>query len=77
LGYQNTNGDVSLGPLDYLFITPPFHGIPQLLTDIAIDRNFGNILSCLGYIFGSAIDSSPNLNSSEKGFEFESNQVAR
>ena len=75
--WVHSNLDVSLGPLDYLFITPPFHRVHHSMAEVALDRNFGNILSCWDHLFGSAVKPSPALNSSEKGFEVESDQVAR
>ena len=47
------------------------------MAEIAINRNFGNILSFWDYLFRTAVDPSAELNVSEKGFEVESNQVIR
>ena len=75
--WVHSNLDVSLGPLDYIFITPPFHRVHHSMAEIAIDRNFGNILSCWDYMFGSAVEPTGDLNISEKGFEIESEKVVR
>ena len=75
--WVHSNLDVSLGPLNYIFITPPFHRVHHSMAEIAIDRNFGNILSCWDYLFGSAVEPTDDLNISEKGFEIESQQVVR
>ena len=75
--WVHTNLDVSLGPLDYIFITPPFHRVHHSMAEIAIDRNFGNIFSCWDYIFDSAVNPTEELNISEKGFEIESQTVVR
>tara|TARA_B000000565_G_scaffold163473_1_gene123647 strand:+ start:334 stop:1080 length:747 start_codon:yes stop_codon:yes gene_type:complete len=75
--WVHSNLNISLGPLNYLFITPPFHRVHHSMAEIAIDRNFGNILSFWDYLFRTAVDPSAELNVSEKGFEVESNQVIR
>lgn len=75
--WVHSNLDVSLGPLDYIFITPPFHRAHHSMAEIAIDRNFGNIFSCWDYIFDSAVNPTDELNISEKGFEIESQTVVR
>ena len=75
--WVHCNVKISLGPLNYLFITPPFHRVHHSMAKIAIDRNFGNILSCWDYLFRTAIEPSAALNASEKGFEIKCDQVAR
>lgn len=75
--WVHSNLNISMGPLNYLFITPPFHRVHHSMAEIAIDRNFGNILSCWDYLFRTAVAPSAELNVSEKGFEVESNQVIR
>ena len=75
--WVHSNLNISLGPLNYLFITPPFHRVHHSMAEIAIDRNFGNILSVWDYLFRTSVEPSAALNISEKGFEVESNQVVR
>ena len=75
--WVHSNLDVSLGPLNYIFITPPFHRVHHSMAEIAIDRNFGNIFSCWDYLLGSAVAPTVELNISEKGFEIESETVVR
>ncbi|MGB2425897.1 MAG: sterol desaturase family protein [Candidatus Poseidoniaceae archaeon] len=75
--WVHSNLNVSLGPLNYVFITPPFHRTHHSMADAAMNRNFGNILSCWDYLFGSAVQPTEELNVSEKGFEIESEHVIR
>lgn len=75
--WVHCNVKLSLGSLNYLFITPPFHRVHHSMAEIALDRNFGNILSCWDYLFRTAVEPSAALNSSEKGFEIKSDQVVR
>lgn len=63
--------------LDILTIGTPSHRVHHSMAEIAIDRNFGNILSCWDYLFRTALEPSAELNISEKGFEVKSNQVIR
>tara|TARA_B100000131_G_scaffold126492_1_gene123644 strand:- start:143 stop:493 length:351 start_codon:yes stop_codon:yes gene_type:complete len=75
--WVHSNVNLSLGPLNYLLVTPPFHRIHHSMAEAAIDRNFGNILSCWDYLFRTAVEPTDALNCSEKGFEVEPNQVVR
>ena len=75
--WVHSNLNISLGPLNYLFITPPFHRTHHSMSEIAIDRNFGNVFSCWDYLLGTAGKPSVELNTSVKGFEIEPEQVLR
>tara|TARA_B100001750_G_scaffold13679_1_gene9794 strand:- start:409 stop:1155 length:747 start_codon:yes stop_codon:yes gene_type:complete len=75
--WVHSNINISLGPLNYLLITPPFHRIHHSMAEQALDRNFGNILSCWDYLFGTAVAPNQMLNESEKGFEVKSEELAR
>ncbi len=75
--WVHSNVNLSLGPLNYLLVTPPFHRIHHSMAEAAIDRNFGNIFSFWDYLFRTAVEPTDTLNCSEKGFEVEPNQVVR
>ncbi len=47
------------------------------MAENAIDRNFGNILSCWDYLFGTAVNPTKYLNESEKGFVVPQEDVLR
>ena len=75
--WAHSNINISFGILGYIFITPSFHRVHHSMAENAIDRNFGNILSCWDYLFGTAVNPTKSLNESEKGFEVPQEDVLR
>ena len=75
--WVHANANISLGRLNYLFITPAFHRIHHSMEARAEGTNFGNILSCWDYLFGTAIQVEETLVVSKKGFTIEREEVAR
>ena len=75
--WVHTNANLSLGPLNYIFISPAFHRIHHSMEQRAEDKNFGNILSCWDYLFGTSIEVEESLVTSEKGYDIERNEVVR
>ena len=75
--WVHTYANLSLGPLNYIFISPAFHRIHHSMVQRAEDKNFGNILSCWDYLFGTSIEVEESLVTSEKGYDIERNEVVR
>ena len=73
--WVHSNLEVSLGPLNYILITPSFHRVHHSMAEEALNRNFGNILSCWDYMFKTAVKPTKYLNNSKKGFDVETNDV--
>jgi len=75
--WVHANLDVSLGPLNRIFVTPRFHRVHHAMVERAEGRNFGNILSVWDYLFGTALAPDAELDDAEKGFEVGGGEAVR
>ncbi len=55
--FNHANVSVRLGPLRYVIVTPNFHLWHHSQDQEALDRNCSTHLAFIGYLFGTAVNS--------------------